>query len=654
MPIVLRTTKGAPLSFRELDENFNELDQRLTVVENQDNTTQETFSRNYEDLFNKPELFSGDYLDLDNKPAIPNALTDLSNVSNIAPTTGQVLKWNGTSWVPGDETVDTDAITLAGEGAAYYLNYNNFINTPGIPRALADLINVSSNLPTTGQVLKWNGSQWAPSADDAGVDGGGIALTDLSLSVNSPSGSGNLTYSNVSGVFTYTPPDLTPYATTASLSAVATSGAYSDLTDTPTLFSGSYTDLTDKPILFDGDYNKLTNTPTLFSGSYNDLTETPTLFDGDYNSLTNTPTAVSAFTNDAGYLTTETTTVLSIESNILSYVDEAGNTTNIDLSLYLDDTNLARVASGTVDAEGIATFTRDDATTFSVDFSTLLNVTLADLSVGAAAAPSGNGGLSYNNTSGVFIYTPPDLTPYATTASLATVATSGAYADLTGTPNIPEDISELTDTTSLLFSRSYNDLTETPTIPSDVSELTDTTNLFFSRSYDDLTDTPTIPASITDLNIVDGSNGQVLTTDGAGSFSFTTITAGSAIPSRTTVSGTTASLANGSTDNVNITGFKAYSLMAIQTSGAAWVRVYANAASRTADASRAETTDPAPDAGVIAEVITAGAETVLISPGVFGFNFESPVTDIIPVAITNKTGSTAAITATLTVLQMEA
>ena len=35
-------------------------------------------------------------------------------------------------------------------------------------------------------------------------------------------------------------------------------------------------------------------------------------------------------------------------------------------------------------------------------------------------------------------YSPPDLSGYATTASLSTVATSGAYADLTGTPTIPD------------------------------------------------------------------------------------------------------------------------------------------------------------------------------------------------------------------------
>jgi len=43
-----------------------------------------------------------------------------------------------------------------------------------------------------------------------------------------------------------------------------------------------------------------------------------------------------------------------------------------------------------------------------------------------------------------------------------------------------------------------------------------------SGDYDDLINKPSIPASLTDLGISDGTNGQVLTTDGAGTFTFTT------------------------------------------------------------------------------------------------------------------------------------
>ena len=89
----------------------------------------------------------------------------------------------------------------------------------------------------------------------------------------------------------------------------------------------------------------------------------------DAQVLTNVPSG-ALFTD------TETTTTLSLATNILSYVDELGATTNLDLSLYLDDTNLAYIASGALNGStGIATFTRSDATTFTVDLSALLDDT---------------------------------------------------------------------------------------------------------------------------------------------------------------------------------------------------------------------------------------------------------------------------------------
>ena len=54
--------------------------------------------------------------------------------------------------------------------------------------------------------------------------------------------------------------------------------------------------------------------------------------------------------------------------------------------------------------------------------------------------------------------------------------------------------------------------------------------------------------------------------------------------------------------NIQITAAKTYALQKIQTSAAAWVTLYVSTAARTADASRNETTDPLPGAGVIAEV----------------------------------------------------
>ena len=46
-------------------------------------------------------------------------------------------------------------------------------------------------------------------------------------------------------------------------------------------------------------------------------------------------------------------------------------------------------------------------------------------------------------------------------------------------------------------------------------------------AYADLTGKPTIPTVLTDLNITDGANGQVLTTNGSGTFTFADASSGS-------------------------------------------------------------------------------------------------------------------------------
>ena len=124
---------------------------------------------------------------------------------------------------------------------------------------LGDLSNVTLTTPSNGQVLKYNGSIWVNSSD------AGIGLSDLSVTTNS-AGSAALSYDNTTGAFSYTPPDLSnyvtsssltstlsSYATTASLATVATTGSYSDLSGTPTLATVATT----------GDYADLTNTPTI-------------------------------------------------------------------------------------------------------------------------------------------------------------------------------------------------------------------------------------------------------------------------------------------------------------------------------------------------------------------------------------------------------
>lgn len=76
---------------------------------------------------------------------------------------------------------------------------------------------------------------------------------------------------------------------------------------------------------------------------------------------------------------------------------------------------------------------------------------------------------------------------------LATVATTGAYTDLSGTPTLA----------TVATSGDYDDLSNKPSL--------------FSGSYTDLTNKPTIPANINDLGdvtITSASNGQVLSYNG--------------------------------------------------------------------------------------------------------------------------------------------
>jgi len=138
-----------------------------------------------------------------------------------------------------------------------------------------------------------------------------------------------------------------------------------------------------------------------------------------------------------------------------------------------------------------------------------------------------------------------------------------------------------------------------------------------------------------------------------GEVTYDTLASGG-LPSRSPPIGATISLADGAEADLDITGFKSYTLMTITTDKAARVRLYVNAATRTADAARAEGIDPTSDAGVIAEVITTGAETVIISPGAIGFNLESSPTTNIPCRVTNKSGSTGTVQVGLDILQLEA
>ena len=218
-------------------------------------------------------------------------------------------------------------------------------------------------------------------------------------------------------------------------------------------FDGAYSSLTGKPTIPTNN-NQLTNgagyttntgtvtsvglsVPTGLSIANSPITTSGSLditFDAGYSIPTTSKQAQwnSAYGwgnhANAGYLTSETLTSLSISTNTLTYTDEAGSTTNIDLSLYLDDTNLARITGGSVDADGLATFTRDDSTTFTVDFSVLFDDTNLTRITSAG----------FNTSTGLLTLTRSDSTTVTVDLDnryeLASAAFDGAYSSLTGAP----------------------------------------------------------------------------------------------------------------------------------------------------------------------------------------------------------------------------
>ncbi len=109
---------------------------------------------------------------------------------------------------------------------------------------------------------------------------------------------------------------------------------------------------------------------------------------------------------------------------------------------------------------------------------------------------------------------------------------------------------------------------------------------------------------------------------------------------------TSSSLANLATQKTTITIAQAYRVLKVQTDRAARVRLYTTTAARDADELRAAGTDPAVNAGVLMDVVTtAGMLTISLSPVVDGWLAEGTS---IPISITNLSGSTSTVVATLT------
>jgi hypothetical protein len=300
------------------------------------------------------------------------------------------------------------------------------------------------------------------------------------------------------------------------LGAVAYSNSYSDLDNTPeTLLDFGITDGTSGQVLTtDGAGNFSFSDQT--GGGLSSAFVSVSTDDGAYSSSESRVLSISGGINISTEVVTDSNSVTvnldSFSIDFLSDVDTqssppaTGEVLKWDGAKWAPGTDVAEGGSG-LDAD---TLDGQDGS-YYLNYNNFTNtpavLTLSDLSVGNEPTPAGNGAISYNNSTGEFRYTPP-------TATGIGALTSVAFADLTSTPTTLSGYG-ITDA----FSGSFADLANTPTTIAGYG-ITDA----FSGDYADLANTPSIPSTLLDLGILDGSNGQVLITDGAGNFSFATVT----------------------------------------------------------------------------------------------------------------------------------
>ena len=196
-------------------------------------------------------------------------------------------------------------------------------------------------------------------------------------------------------------------------------------------FSGSYDDLTDKPVIPDvsnyvtKDTTELENytltsdlSEVALSGNYNDLSHKP-----------NIPTKTSDLSNDSGFIDKDVNNLTNYtKTSSLATVATSGNYNDLSHKPIIPD---------------VSNFiTKDvDDLTYYTKTSNLSTVATSgnynDLSNKPTIPTVPTNVSAFTNDAGYITKTVNDLTNYTKTSSLATVATSGSYNDLSNKPSIP-------------------------------------------------------------------------------------------------------------------------------------------------------------------------------------------------------------------------
>lgn len=296
------------------------------VTTSQLNTKADTIhTHSYDDLTDKPTLFSGKYADLTGKPTIPTKVSELTNDSSFATTVQLSTKAN---------TVHThDYADLENKPTLFSGKYIDLLDKPTIPSKTSELTNDSNFVDTIALATKANltHSHSYSDLEDKPILFSG-AYADLTGKPTIPTKISELTNDSSFATTSQLNTGLNKKANTSH------THAYSDILDAPVSFSGNYEDLINKPTIptkvsdLENDENFAT-TSQLNSGlntkansththSYTELEDTPTLFSGNYNDLINKPkipTAVSDLTNDLNFVDTTALATKSDKTHTHSY-----------------------------------------------------------------------------------------------------------------------------------------------------------------------------------------------------------------------------------------------------------------------------------------------------------------------------------------------
>lgn len=117
------------------------------------------------------------------------------------PSVSQVLQWNGAAWVPG-----------SGAGGGSFIAGRDLAGSNTLQTVIGlQTRSLSSNAPSIGQVIAWNGTQWIPTTPASGGPAGGdlggtypnptiAKLQGTTVSASSPSSGQILTYNGTAWI----------------------------------------------------------------------------------------------------------------------------------------------------------------------------------------------------------------------------------------------------------------------------------------------------------------------------------------------------------------------------------------------------------------------------------------------------------------------